>query len=538
MKNDTDLSLPISEDFANTAIRSAKQVKLIIFALMTGMLLAALDQTIVATALPTIVADLHGASHLSWVVTAYLLATTVSTPLWGKLGDLYGRKGFFQIAIVIFLIGSALSGLSNSMIELISFRALQGLGSGGLIIGATAIIGDVASPRERGKYQGLFGAVFGLASVIGPLLGGVCVEHLSWRWIFYINVPVGAIALVIITKQVPANLSKIHHTIDYLGALLITLAATGMVLYTSLGGVSYAWSDPFMVALMVASIIVAGMFVWVEYKAKEPVLPLHLFNNRTFTVGTIVSFLLGLAMFGSIVFLPLYFQDARGASPTISGLDLLPMLVGLVVASIGSGQLIVKTGKYRMYPIVGTLMMTLGMILFTLIKLDSSSLTIDLYMLIFGFGLGMTLQVVVLAAQNAAPYKELGAATSGVTFFRTIGGSFGTAVFGAIFSNVIVSRLKTALPHRELSSAIATGNVTPSTLSHLPVSIRSAIATTYSSGIHVVFEIAIPLTLAAFIAALFLPHIELRKHNIAGAETDNTDASAIGELQESFDAIF
>ncbi len=538
MKNDTDLSLPISEDFANTAIRSAKQVKLIIFALMTGMLLAALDQTIVATALPTIVADLHGASHLSWVVTAYLLATTVSTPLWGKLGDLYGRKGFFQIAIVIFLIGSALSGLSNSMIELISFRALQGLGSGGLIIGATAIIGDVASPRERGKYQGLFGAVFGLASVIGPLLGGVCVEHLSWRWIFYINVPVGAIALVIITKQVPANLSKIHHTIDYLGALLITLAATGMVLYTSLGGVSYAWSDPFMVALMVASIIVAGMFVWVEYKAKEPVLPLHLFNNRTFTVGTIVSFLLGLAMFGSIVFLPLYFQDARGASPTISGLDLLPMLVGLVVASIGSGQLIVKTGKYRMYPIVGTLMMTLGMILFTLIKLDSSSLTIDLYMLIFGFGLGMTLQVVVLAAQNAAPYKELGAATSGVTFFRTIGGSFGTAVFGAIFSNVIVSRLKTALPHRELSSAIATGNVTPSTLSHLPVSIRSAIATTYSSGIHVVFEIAIPLTLAAFIAALFLPHIELRKHNIAGAETDNTDASTIGELQESFDAIF
>ncbi len=538
MKNDTDLSLPTSEDFANTAIRSAKQVKLIIFALMTGMLLAALDQTIVATALPTIVADLHGASHLSWVVTAYLLATTVSTPLWGKLGDLYGRKGFFQIAIVIFLIGSALSGLSNSMIELISFRALQGLGSGGLIIGATAIIGDVASPRERGKYQGLFGAVFGLASVIGPLLGGVCVEHLSWRWIFYINVPVGAIALVIITKQVPANLSKIHHKIDYLGALLITLAATGMVLYTSLGGVSYAWSDPFMVALMVASIIVAGVFVWVEYKAKEPVLPLHLFNNRTFTVGTIVSFLLGLAMFGSIVFLPLYFQDARGASPTISGLDLLPMLVGLVVASIGSGQLIVKTGKYRMYPIVGTLMMTLGMILFTLIKLDSSSLTIDLYMLIFGFGLGMTLQVVVLAAQNAAPYKELGAATSGVTFFRTIGGSFGTAVFGAIFSNVIVSRLKTALPHRELSSAIATGNITPSALSHLPVAIRSAIATTYSSGIHVVFEIAIPLTLAAFIAALFLPHLELRKHNTAGVETNNTDASEIGELQESFDAIF
>ncbi|MCL5048697.1 MAG: MFS transporter [Firmicutes bacterium] len=499
-------------DFVNP-IHSQRQVRLIVLALMAGMLLAALDQTIVATALPTIVADLHGASHLSWVVTAYLLATTVSAPMWGKLGDLYGRKGFFQISIVIFLIGSALSGLSTSMVELIAFRAVQGLGSGGLIIGATAIIGDVASPRERGKYQGMFGAVFGLASIIGPLLGGVCVEHLSWRWIFYINVPVGAVALTVIARQVPHNLTKMHHVIDYLGTIFITLSATGMVLYTSLGGVTYSWSDPMMLAIIAASVVLAVGFVVVERRAKEPVLPLHLFSNRTFSVGSAVSFLLGLAMFGSIVYLPLYFQDARGASPVISGLDLLPMLVGLVTASVGAGQLIVKTGKYRMYPIVGTLLMSIGMVLFTLIKLDSSTLSIDLYMLVFGFGLGMTLQVVILAVQNAVPHQELGAATSGATFFRSIGGSFGTAIFGAIFANIVVTKLTQDIPKQQISPAIANGNVTPAALSHMSLAVRSGIANAYSSSMHVVFEIAIPLTVLAFIMALFLPELELRQHN-------------------------
>ncbi len=498
-------------DFVNP-IHSRRQVRLIILALMTGMLLAALDQTIVATALPTIVADLHGASHLSWVVTAYLLATTVSAPIWGKLGDLYGRKGFFQISIVIFLIGSALSGLSTSMIELILFRAVQGLGSGGLIIGATAIIGDVASPRERGKYQGLFGAVFGLASIIGPLLGGVCVEHLSWRWIFYINVPVGAVALTIIAKQVPKKLTKMHHTIDYLGTVLIALAATGMVLYTSLGGVTYSWTDPLMLAVIAGSIVLAGVFVAAERKAKEPVLPLHLFSNKTFAVGSSVSFLLGLAMFGSIVYLPLYFQDARGASPVISGLDLLPMLVGLVMASVGAGQLIVKTGKYRMYPIIGTFLMSIGMTLFTLIKLDSSTFAIDSYMFVFGLGLGMTLQVVILAVQNAVPHQELGAATSGATFFRSIGGSFGTAIFGAIFSNIVATKLIHDMPKQQISPAVANGNITPAALSHMPTAIRLGIADAYSSSMHVVFEIAIPLTVLAFVMALFLPEIELRKH--------------------------
>ena len=340
---------------------SHRRVLTIIGALMLGMLLAALDQTIVSTALPTIVADLHGGSHITWVVTAYLLAATVSTPLWGKLGDQYGRKTFFQAAIVLFLAGSVLSGFSTSLAMLVACRALQGLGGGGLMVGAQAIVGDIVSPRDRGRYQGLFGATFGLASVVGPLLGGVLVDNLSWRWIFYVNIPLGAIALVVIASQVPGHLSRLHHDIDYAGIVTLSIGVTGLVLLTSLGGTTYAWGSLPIILMGAGGAVFLAIFAYIERSAKEPILPLHLFSNRTFSVASAVGFIVGFAMFGAILFLPLFFQVVKGANPTTSGLLLLPLMAGLLVTSIGSGQAISRTGRYRAFPIAGTAIMTLGL---------------------------------------------------------------------------------------------------------------------------------------------------------------------------------
>ena len=342
---------------------SHRRVLIIIGALMLGMLLAALDQTIVSTALPTIVGDLKGGSHIAWVVTAYLLAATVSTPLWGKLGDQYGRKFFFQAAIVIFLVGSVFSGLSHSLVELIAFRAVQGLGGGGLMVGAQAIVGDIVSPRDRGRYMGLFGAVFGVASIVGPLLGGVFVDDLSWRWIFYINLPIGAVALAVVAAQVPGHLGTVHHVIDYLGAVTLTLAASSLVLFTSLGGTTYRWGSAAIILLGVVGFALVGVFALVERRAAEPVLPLHLFKIRTFSVTSVVGFIIGFAMFGAITYLPAFFQVVKGLSPTASGIELLPLMAGLLVVSIGSGQIIARTGKYRVFPIAGSALTTLGLYL-------------------------------------------------------------------------------------------------------------------------------------------------------------------------------
>jgi EmrB/QacA subfamily drug resistance transporter len=485
-------------------------VLIIIIALLLGMLLAALDQTIVATALPTIVGDLGGAEHISWIITAYLLAATVSTPLWGKLGDLYGRKVFFQAAIVIFLVGSALSGLANSMLWLIVSRALQGLGGGGLMVGAQAIIGDIVSPRERGKYQGLFGAVFAVTTVIGPLIGGVLTQHASWRWVFYVNLPIGIVALVVTAIVLPSNLSRIHRIIDYWGAVLLALGVTALVLLTSLGGTTYPWSSPAIYALGVGAVVLLVAWALVERRAPEPILPLRLFANRVFSATSAIGFVVGFAMFGAITYLPVFLQVAKGADPTTSGMQLLPMMAGVLVTSIGSGFLISRWGRYKIFPVVGTAVMTLGLYLLSTVGPTTPNSEMYLYMVVFGAGLGGVMQVLIIAVQNAVAHRDLGVATAGATFFRSIGGSFGTAVFGAIFANLLGGRLAEQLHGIPLPPGLA-GSVNPGELAHLPPQVLTAVVNAYASTIQTVFLVAVPIAAVAFILTWLLPEIRLRK---------------------------
>ncbi|HEY2693275.1 MAG TPA: MFS transporter [Streptosporangiaceae bacterium] len=498
---------------AATEAESGTRGLIIIYAaLMLAILLAALDQTIVATALPTIVGDLGGLSHLSWVVTAYLLATTASAPLWGKLGDQYGRKTLFQAAIVIFLIGSALCGLSQNMVELIAFRALQGLGGGGLMVLAQAIVGDVVPPRERGKYQGAFGAVFGVSSVAGPLLGGFFVDNLSWRWVFYVNLPVGIIALVAIAFALPASASREAHKIDYMGTVLLAAAATCVVLLTSWGGTTYAWSSPVIIGLGIAAVFLAVAW-WVSAgRAAEPVLPRRLFRNPVFSVGAGISFAAGFAMFGALAFLPLYLQVVRGVSPTISGVYLLPMVLGLLVTSVTSGQLISRLGRYKVYPIIGTALVAIALYLLSTLTETTSSVVLSLYFFVLGLGLGLVLQVLVIAVQNSTDYADLGTATSSVTFFRTIGGSFGVAIFGSVFSNRLATELAAALHGASLPPGFnpAAAQANPAVLQKLPAALRADVLHAYVVSFHAVFLGAVPVALAAFVLTWFLREIPLR----------------------------
>ncbi|MZF87461.1 MDR family MFS transporter [Streptomyces sp. SID5643] len=481
-------------------------------ALLLGMLLAALDQTIVSTALPTIVSDLGGLDHLSWVVTAYLLAATAATPLWGKLGDQYGRKRLFQTAIVIFLVGSALCGAAQDMAQLIAFRAVQGLGGGGLIVLSMAIVGDLVSPRERGRYQGLFGAVFGATSVLGPLLGGLFTQHLSWRWVFYVNLPVGVVALAVIAAVLHIPRTARRHVIDYLGTFLIAAVATCLVLVASLGGTTWAWGSWQIVGLAVLGVVLAVAFVAVERRAAEPVLPLKLFRVRTFTLAAVISFVVGFAMFGAMTYLPTFLQVVQGISPTMSGVHMLPMVLGLLLASTASGQIVSRTGRWKVFPIAGTGVTTLGLLL--LHQLDEHSSTAELsgFFFVFGLGLGLVMQVLVLIVQNAVPYEDLGVATSGATFFRSIGASFGVAVFGTVFAGRLGEQLTDAFRGATLPPGVSVDalEADPRGIAALPPGLRPPALHAYAVSITDVFLYAAPVALLGFVLAWFLKEDRLR----------------------------
>jgi EmrB/QacA subfamily drug resistance transporter len=487
-----------------------QRVRVIFGALILVFLLASLDQTIVSTALPTIVGDLGGLQHLSWVVTAYLLASTVSGPLYGKFGDLYGRKVVLQTAIVIFLVGSALCGLSQNMAELIVFRAVQGLGAGGLIVTAIAVVGDVIPPRDRGRYQGIFGAVFGVSTIIGPLLGGFFVDHLSWRWIFYVNLPVGAVAFMVIGAVFHAQTATKEHRIDYLGAALLAASLSSVVLFTSLGGTTWAWNSSEIISLIVISVVSTIAFVLAESFAAEPILPLSLFRNRTFAVTSAVGFVVGLALFGAVTYLPLYLQIVKGVSPTKSGLQLTPLMLGLLITSILSGQLISRWGKYRIFPIVGTAVVTLGMALLSRLGIGTSLWVVVADMIVLGLGLGMVMQVLVLAVQNAVDYRMLGVATSGSTMFRSIGGSIGVSLFGAIFTNRLHTELLQRLPNVHLPTT-----TTPGTIRVLPPIVREPYVHALTAALSPVFVTAAIICSLSFVFALFIPEVPLRKTSAA-----------------------
>ncbi|MFI5803824.1 MDR family MFS transporter [Streptomyces sp. NPDC051561] len=491
------------------AEKQPRSVRVVLLALMIAMLLAMLDNMIIGTAMPTIVGELGGLEHLSWVVTAYTLTTAASTPIWGKLGDLYGRKGIFLTAIVVFVLGSVLSGMSQDMGQLIGFRALQGLGAGGLMVGVMAIIGDLIPPRERGKYQGMMAGVMALAMIGGPLVGGALTDHLGWRWSFYINVPLGAIALAMIISvlHLPKK-EKVKGRIDYLGAALLTIGITAIVLVTTWGGTEYAWGSGQILGLMAVGLLAVTSFLYVETKAAEPIIPLHIFRNRNFTLMSVIGFIVGFVMFGAVLYLPLFQQSVQGASATNSGLLLLPMLLSMMVVSLVVGRVTTNTGKYKMFPIAGGALITVGLFLLAQMDTGTSQLTSGVYMAILGAGMGFLMQITMLVAQNSVEPKDMGVASSSTTLFRTLGSSFGVSVMGALFTaRVTDSLVAQGAPAGGIPKGAA---VSADALAKLPAEMREMFQSAIAAGTHGAFLLGAGVAVVAFVAAFFVKEVVLK----------------------------
>jgi EmrB/QacA subfamily drug resistance transporter len=497
-----------------SAMIGLQRRNLVFVAVLLGMLLAALDQTIVATALPTVIADLGGAGHQSWGVTSYLLASMITTAIVGKLGDLFGRKIVFQTAVVFFLAGSVLCGLAQSMTMLVASRALQGVGGGALMVTATALIGEVIPLRERGRYQGALGAVFGVTTVVGPLLGGFFTDQLTWRWAFWINVPVAVVVFFVAAGAIPRLVKHAKPVIDYWGIVLVGIGVSGLTLATSWGGGTYALNSPTIIGLFGASVAALALFVWVELRAKEPVLPIRLFGNPVFAVCCVLSFVVGFAMLGALTFLPTFMQFVDGVSTTTSGLRTLPMVVGLLITSMGSGIIVGRTGRYKIFPVVGTVIMCVGFVLLSRMDSSTSTLLQSVYLFVLGTGIGMCMQVLVLIVQNTTDFADLGVATSGVTFFRTIGSSFGAAVFGSLFTNFLSHRISPALAASGGPPAAARS---PEVLHHLPHQVAAPIVHAYAQSLDLVFLFAAPVAAVGFIVALQLKEVPLRDSQAAAA---------------------